>query len=379
MRVLHLFSNRKWTGPAEPVVNLCVTLLKNNLKVVFACSPKRGTAPNKIVDVARENGIEPLDFMHLSKHRHPLWNRLDVRALRRHLSTVPYDLIHCHLDNDHEIALEAAARKIPIIRTNHFGAGLPVDRRHRILATGSAALVEPSHMALEADHANFLTPRERLFIAPGAVDTKRFDPERVLPDMRERFNIPRGAFVLGIVARMQPHRHYEELFAAFHKLTEKAPDAHLVVVGRGTRQEQVGFKPVQELGLAHRVHFTGYLDGDSYAGTLNMFTVGLFLTPGTDGACRAVREIMAMGKPMIVADRGMLREIVAHNKEGIVTDGSVEELYDAFLRFYHQRELREHFAENARKTARTRYTLEHQSECVIAAYEETLRTRHAHT
>ena len=28
IRVLHLFSNTKWTGPAEPALNLCVALRK---------------------------------------------------------------------------------------------------------------------------------------------------------------------------------------------------------------------------------------------------------------------------------------------------------------------------------------------------------------
>ncbi len=370
MRVLQLFSNSKWTGPAEPVLNLCVSLRDKGLEVDFACAPQTGSKFNKIVAVAREHGLLPLDFMYLSKHRHPVRNFFDVYALRRRLTTVSYDLIHCNLDNDHRIALSASrGLGIPVVRSNHFGAGFPSDRRHRRLIARSAMIIEPSHMALEDDCAAFAVPRERLAVVPGAIDTVRFDGSRSLPDLRKQLGIPAGAFVVGIVARMQPHRHYEDLFEAFHLFLDTAENAHLVVVGRGTRQEQVGFAPVRRLKLTDRVHFTGYIDGDDYVGMLAGFDVGIFLTPGTDGGCRAAREIMAMGKAMVVADRGMLREIVAHNSEGFVTDGSVEQLRDALTTLYRQPQLRRQFAANAHAKAHTRYTLTHQADAVIDVYE----------
>lgn len=374
MRVLHLFSNCKWTGPAEPALNLCVALRNKGLEVDFACAPKAGSGFNKIVAVAREQGIEPLDFMRLYKHQHPIWNLLDVRALRRHLASTSYALIHCNLDNDHEIALRAAKSfTIPVLRSNHFGTGIPDNFHHRFMLRSTAAIIEPSVLAREEDCQHFNITPERLFVVPGAVDTTRFSPTRALPDMREQMGIPADAFVIGIVARMQTHRHYEDLFEAFRKFVDVADNAHLVVVGRGTRQEEVGFAPVQRLGLEKRVHFSGYLDGDAYVGMVNSFDVGLFLTPGSDGTCRAAREIMALGKAMIVADRGMLREIVTDGEEGIVTDGSVMQLYEAMLRLHQDPTFLQHCAERAHATAHTRYTLDYQADCVIAAYEKLLR------
>ena len=374
MRILHLFSNSKWTGPAEPALNLCVALRNNGIDVDFACAPKAGSGFNKIVAVAQEKGIAPLDFMRLYKHRNPLWNYLDAHALRRYLSVHKYDLVHCHLDNDHDIAVRAAVPAgIPVVRTNHFGTGLPNDRRHRILVASTAALMEPSLLALKEDADHFQFPADRLFVVPGAVDTNRFCPDRSLPDMRKEMGIPKDAFVLGIVARMQTHRHYEDLFEAFHKFACDAEDAHLVVVGRGTRQEQVGFAPVQRLGLEDRVHFSGYLEADQYIGMLQCFDVGLFLTPGTDGTCRAAREIMAIGKAMVVANRGMLGEIVTHNEDGIVTDGSVTQLHEAFLALYRNAELRNTLAAKAYAKAHSHYTLDYQAACVATAYEHLLR------
>jgi UDP:flavonoid glycosyltransferase YjiC (YdhE family) len=36
-RALHLFSNWRWTGPAEPALNLATALLRHGWDVTFAC------------------------------------------------------------------------------------------------------------------------------------------------------------------------------------------------------------------------------------------------------------------------------------------------------------------------------------------------------
>jgi hypothetical protein len=37
VKVLHLFANWKWTGPAEPAVNLAAALRDRGVSVEFAC------------------------------------------------------------------------------------------------------------------------------------------------------------------------------------------------------------------------------------------------------------------------------------------------------------------------------------------------------
>ncbi len=370
MRVLHLFSNAKWTGPAEPALNLCVGLRARGIAADFACSPDAGENINKIIETARDRGIEPITDLYLHKHRHPIKNYLDRRGLAGILRNRPYDVIHCHLDNDHGIAAGPAnVAGIPLVRSSYFGLGLPEGRRHARLLARTAFLIEPSHAALEHDLAAFQYPRERAAVVSGAVDVARFDPARPTPDGRHRLNLPADALVIGIVARLQTHRHYDDLFEAMRRLVNDLPRAHLIVVGRGTRQEQVGFEPVRRLGLAEHVHFAGFLDSEDYVGMLRAFDMGVFLTPGSDGACRAVREMMAMGKPVVAARRGMLPEIVTHEEEGLIVDGAPDALHDAFQRLARRRDYRHALGRAAREKAVERYSLEAQSDAVIAIYE----------
>ncbi|HOZ48007.1 MAG TPA: glycosyltransferase family 4 protein [Candidatus Hydrogenedentes bacterium] len=373
MNVLHLFSNAKWTGPAEPALNLCVALRRVGVNADFACAPDAGASINKVVETARDRGIEPILQFRLSKHRHPIKDAQDRRALRRFLAERSYDLVHCHLDNDHAIAAECArSRGIPLVRSNYEGLGFSRDARRRRLLESASGVIEPSMPALLNDMQGLGLPRERLAMIPSAVDTERFDPCREVPDGRRWLGIPPDAFVVGIVARLQTHRHYEDFFEAVRRLADRQANVHAIVVGRGTKQQTVGLEPVKRLGLESVVHFPGFIDGENYVGVLKAFDVKVFLTPGSDGTCRAVREAMAMGKPAVVAHRGMLAEIVDDGLNGIVCDGSVEALAHALGRLAADRGYRRALARAAREKALSSYSLDVQARAVCALYERIL-------
>ena len=373
MKVLHLFSNAKWTGPAEPALNLCLALRDRGVDADFACTPDAGASINKVAETARDRGLEPILRFHLSKHRHPVKNALDRGALAGLLRQARYDLVHCHLDNDHGIAL-APARKcgVPVVRSSYEGLGFEKTRRRRRLLAGTAGLIEPSMPALTHDEQAFGFPRERMRVIPNAVDVERFDPAREVPDARRWLGIPHDAFVVGIVARLQPHRHYEDFFRAVRLLADGHCNVHAIVVGRGTRHEAVGTRPVRQLGLEDIVHFPGFVDGENYVGMLKAFDVNVLLVPGSDGTCRAVREAMAMAKPAVVANRGMLDEIVDDGVNGIVCDGSPKALADALAALAASRQYARRMGRSAREKAVGTFALPVQARAVEAFYETVL-------
>lgn len=367
VKVLHLFSNSKWTGPAEPALNLCAALRGEGIETEFACSPGARVEANRVVAEARARGIEPILSMRLPKYRNPLVNPLDVRRLRTLLKKTRYDIVHCHLDNDHRIAVGAGARCV--VRSSYHGEGFRYPSRQRKLFGGTSFLLEPSLVALEHDLRLYGFPRERATVVPGAIDVDRFDPSRSLPEARAELGIPPDAFVVGIVARMQLHRHFEDLWEAAKQLTREFPQLHVLVVGRGTNEETVGRRPVRELGLERVVHFAGFRSGDDFLAALAALDVKVFLVPGTDGTCRAVREAMAMGKPAIVARRGMLPEIVHDGETGIVFDNSPEALADAIRALIADRDRARAMGAAARKQALIQFSLSAQAKTIRGIYD----------
>ena len=131
-------------------------------------------------------------------------------------------------------------------------------------------------------------------------------------------------------------------------------------------------EPVRRLGMERHVTFTGYIEGDDFVAALRALDAGVYLVPGSDGTCRAARELLAMGVPMVVAERGMLAEIVPHGEAGLVTDGSVDGLAGALLELARDVEGRRALANGARRMAETRYALGPQAGQVKAIYERIL-------
>ena len=123
------------------------------------------------------------------------------------------------------------------------------------------------------------------------------------------------------------------------------------------------------MGLKDHVIFTGY-QLHEYPEVLATLDMKVFLVPGSDGSCRAVREAMAMGKPVIVARRGMLPEIVEDGVSGVVVEDSPENLADAIVSLVRDVPLRKKMGEAAMRRMQDEFNLEMQSVMIEEVYKE---------
>jgi spore coat protein SA len=84
---------------------------------------------------------------------------------------------------------------------------------------------------------------------------------------------------------------------------------------------------------------------------------------------------MAMGIPVIAANRGMLPEIVDNNVNGLVVDDTPENLADAILKLAQDENLRKKLAEASLNKAVEKFSLEALATQVEKVYEELLSAR----
>jgi glycosyltransferase involved in cell wall biosynthesis len=375
VRILHLFANWKWTGPAEPALNLAWTLRERGHDVHFACGREVSPMPNFVANEARNRSFEPILSMRLGKHRHPIYDPIDRRTLRGVLKELKPDLIHCHLNNDHRLALGAArGLGIPIVRSLYDGDPPRSDRDMRTLLSNSAqGLIVLSERMAESVASRFPIDDDRIAIVDGAVDIRRFDPaRRGLPNLAREYGLAKDDFVVGIVARMQKHRRFEIFFEAMTKAALRLPNLKILLVGRGTWMDEVAVKPAARKELVGKAIFTGYRQGAEYVATLRCMSVKVYLTPGSDGSCRAVREALAMGIPIVAAKRGHLQDLVEDGVMGIQIDDDADQLADALVRLAEDAKFRSTLSKNAASRAKERFGLDTQAEQVEAVYERIL-------
>jgi glycosyltransferase involved in cell wall biosynthesis len=376
LRVLHLYSDRRWTGPAEPVVNLCLALRARGIDARLACRAAQPGAPQSIEASARERGLEPLTRFRLNRYFNLLDNLADLRAIRAYVRAERIDLLHVHLSHDHLLGAAAVrGTGVPVVRTNHKGVPLGTGRPARMLLSRfTSGYLSFSRRALAEDVRLVPALEGRSEVVNPAVDLRRFDPAGVRPGARARLGIPEDAPLGCIVARMQRHRRFDVLLRAVRIVADRMPSFRFLVVGRGTHQERVARAPARALGLDGVVAFAGYRS-DDYVDTLAAADFKVFLVPGSDGTCRAAREMMALGKPVIASRRGMLPEIVADGENGLLVDDTEEPLAAAMLRLARDRDLCRRLGARARETAVREFSLPRQAERVAAFYRRLQRDR----
>ena len=375
-KILHIFANHKWTGPADAALSLACALREKH-KVIFMCGGAPSGHRNLLRKKADAFGVPVMVNNALRKHLEPLTAFHAARFTAHTLMHNAPDIIHTHLVNDHLVtaaALWVSQTKIPLVRSYYEDSQTRYDHaRNKILmrCRMNAAIVFSKGAAEELQKLGMKDCKIHKIDA--AVNLNRFDPDRNLPDMRAKFCFGADDFVIGIVARVQRHREFDVVLEATRRVRHMVPNLRVLVVGRGTHINEVLIEPARAMGLSDIVKSVGYLDGDSYIGALKAMSVKLFMVPGSDGTCRAVREAMAMGKPVIVTKRGILPEMVNDGLEGIIIDPHPTSLANAVVRLARSPELVKTLGENALRKAHDRFSLRRQGENTEKLYQEILQ------
>ena len=375
MKILHIFSNWKWTGPAEHALNTAVMLKRAGHEVTFACAAPPAEAPESLAAAAIKAGIIPVTAFALNKHFNLTHNVSDIFRLRSFLKKEKFDLIHTHLTNDHLLAGCAAQLikgRTPIVRTCYDGTGIRRTLKNRLLlSTMTDGLITISDSTRRQIMNHYSVPAKRIWKVHVPVDLARFNPQAV-ENCRAQYRLSHDDIVGGIVARVQKHRRFGVLLEALAIVLREFPQLKFMIIGRGTHIEEIAIKPSMKMGIRPNLIFTGYKAQD-FTATLACLNFKVFLVPGSDGACRAVREAMALGIPVIAANRGMLPEIVENNREGLIIDDRPENLAEAIMTLVENPGIRQAMGQNALEKARGEFDLETQAKKIEQIYQEVKR------
>ena len=327
LKILHLYSNHKWTGPADHALNLVSWLkARPGIEAFFACGRRRGM-PNHLLHKAGERNIACEDGMFLNKHLN--WRVIpDVYALKKLVYQKGINLIHSHQDNDSLIAILAGFGD-RLIRTCYTGEPFQMSYRQRFIFARTAKIMTAS-VAVKKALAE-IYPDKTIEQIDIPVDLERFNPTAKNRKLMTEFGLNDDDPVAGIAARVQKHKNFSLLLDALELVIGQVPNFRFLIVGRGTHIDDLARRPAKARGLARHVIFTGYRRED-YPEVVNLMDFKVFLAPGSDGSCRAVREALACGKPVIATRKGILPELIRTGETGILIDETPADLCKAMVR-----------------------------------------------
>ena len=362
--ILHIYSNYKWTGPADHALNLASWLKDiGQMNVYFACARGRDLQSH-LYRKTIERGLVYVDGMFLDKHLS--WKIIpDIFALKKIVAQNQIDVIHSHQDNDALISVLSGFSN-RLIRTYYDGERTPLNLRQRFTFHRTARIMTASG-AFKA-HLSEILPEKTVEQVDIPVDGRYFCPQSKNQRLLAEFGVRADEPVAGIVARVQKHRKFELLLNAIEHVVKEIPHFKFLIIGRGTHIDTLACRPVKQRGLEKNVIFTGYRQ-DDYRDVLNLLDFKVFLTPGSDGSCRAVREALACGKPVVAFRTGILPELIKDKKTGILVSECTADLVRGMLTMATEHNLRQQCSDAAREYARTILNPEGYVKKMVACYE----------
>jgi L-malate glycosyltransferase len=313
LTILHLATNRWWTGSADPTIQLASAQQTRGHRVLLAVPPG-----DRFEAKAREAGLTLLDGFHLRARLAPVQIARDAARLRRAAREHAVDVLHAHHSHDHWLAVLArpavVGRRPPVARTFHTLRAVKCDAASRRLyrRTG-AALAVSRQIEGRCRDAGFAA--ERVYWTPGTADLARFTEPADGGAVRAELGLGDAPVVVS-VARLAPRRGHDLLLAGFRRLLATLPVARLVLVGKGEMREHLE-RLVAEQGLARQVSFAGYRDRDLPA-VLAAADCFALMAPGSDDSCRAALEAMAAARPVVGRALGALPETVVDGETGLL-------------------------------------------------------------
>jgi glycogen(starch) synthase len=255
----------------------------------------------------------------VSRYARPFSKRFGVRQtllplLRLHWQH-RFQLLHCH--SSYPPAYVGATFKrltgLPLVIRPHGADVLPEGRirRHprlarrlrRTLAAADAVIAQGRFMRTVIQDLG--VGADRIYTIHNGVDLTAFATGTPFPHPRP--------YMLGM-GKMMRHKGFDVLLRAYARLATSSPD--LLLAGSGPERPSLEAL-TQQLGIASRVHFLGFVDGQQ---KVNLFrSAQFFVCPSRrEPFANVILEALAAGLPVVASAVGGNTELIQDGAHGLL-------------------------------------------------------------
>lgn len=330
------------------------------------------------------------------------------RKVSQVLKNLDLDIIHSQHPNLLGSAAMRWARKknIPLVFTwhtlydqyAHFVPFVPrklaawwAIRNARNYANQCDAVITPTPSVIEIIK-NWGVTNKNITAVPTGVEEKQFaNPNQ--KSIRKKYNIKDSEILLFVMTRLTAEKNIEFLVEAVADVLKKNNEIHPVksrvagaalpqfnrvkfmICGEGNLKNNLK-KIVQDSGLADRVIFVGivpdeekknyYAAGDIFVYSSKSETQGMILT-----------EAMYSGLPIVAVRATGVQDIVEDSKTGFLVSENRQEFQEMVNKLISDSVLRKDFSEEAKKSAREKYTSSVCAKKMLEVYEKCIRLKRA--
>ncbi|GIV81035.1 MAG: hypothetical protein KatS3mg051_0389 [Anaerolineae bacterium] len=223
----------------------------------------------------------------------------------------------------------------------------------------------------KALEANRLPPFEVVY---NGIDPARFDvPDAAVAVLRQRYRLE-GRRVILFGGRLNRAKGDQQLLAALRQVRQAVPDVALLVLARSDAYlpRLLGEYP----DLADVIVPGGWLEGAELAAAYRLAHAVALPSVCFETFGLAALEGMAAGAVPVVTCFGGPREVVVNGETGFVVNPyDIDALADRLIRLLTDEALRQRMAAAGRARAEQHFTLQRQTEAMLAVFERVLARR----
>jgi len=207
--------------------------------------------------------------------------------------------------------------------------------------------------------------KNKTTIICNGVDLKYFKPRKKSKKLANKFQLLDSDLVFVSVAGTATYKGWQLLVEATSRLDKNLRDSiKIIIVGNSPAEYEIE-KFVNTFKMQDNVIFTGFMS--DVRNVISVADLCFVLSTNTETISFACREMMSMGRAVLVSDYAGLPENVTHQEDGwIVKSNSVREIVK-FIRYLPEVDL-EKLSQNAYKKAQNEFGSEKFIEKTLSIY-----------
>jgi glycosyltransferase involved in cell wall biosynthesis len=308
-----------------------------------------------------------------------------IQAVATHLAAVGADVVHAHMYRAEVVATQAAwrlaglGRRRPYIVSTVHSSRIRSDEDRALLRRLTPKIdqliaVSKAIVRKIEDEGRVGAPVTLIY---NGVDLQRYVDQEACCTLHEEYKIPDGAPIVGVVARLEPEKGHPTLLEAWPRVLERVPNAHLLIVGEGSRREALESQAL-DLGLMQQaaspipnsVTFAGRRD-DIPAVTAALDIAVLPSYREAQGL--SILEAMALSRPVVASNVGGIPEMIENGETGLlVPPHDAHALGDAIARLLTDHPYADTLARAGHDLVYERFCVELMVRAVETIYDESI-------
>ncbi len=263
---------------------------------------------SRVIQQSGKIGIRVYPIDQLAFHNNPVRHLVGLTRLMQVIRAERPDVLHIFYRSAmHSMGILAnwlTGSRTTIVRTRGTATPIRHNLGNRILYQNNTKLTIVPSERERKELLDFGLPPDRVETLHFPLDTEHFDFARYDRDtLRKKHGIG-DEFCLVHIGRFEPIKGHEYLLRAAKMLEQEGFDFTLLLVGN---TDYPHFREVESM-IGGRVRLVGWIE--DVAELIAASDAGVISSIGSEANSRVALEFMAMKKPLVTTDAGILPDIV---------------------------------------------------------------------